>query len=102
MRTRVEGVYAIGDATGISMLAHTASYQGEVAVTNALGEKRISADYSTIPACIYTEPEIAFVGLSEAAARALGEDVRIGQFPFAALGRAMVLGETEGLVKVVA
>jgi dihydrolipoamide dehydrogenase len=102
LRTNVEGVYAIGDATGVSMLAHTASYQGEVAVTNAVGEKRISADYSAIPACVYTDPEIAYVGVSEAAARARGEDVRVGQFPFSALGRAMVLGETDGLVKVVA
>jgi dihydrolipoamide dehydrogenase len=101
MRTSAEGVYAIGDATGISMLAHTASYQGEVAVANALGEKRITADYTAIPACIYTEPEIAYVGLSEAQARARGEEVKVGQFPFSALGRAMVLGETEGLVRVV-
>ena len=102
LATGVPGVYAIGDATGVSMLAHTASYQGEVAVTNGLGEKQISADYSAIPACIYTEPEIAYVGLSEAQARAGGEEVRVGQFPFSALGRAMVLGETDGLVKVVA
>jgi dihydrolipoamide dehydrogenase len=102
LRTSADGVYAIGDATGISMLAHTASYQGEVAVANALGEKRISADYRAIPACVYTEPEIAYVGLSEAQARAAGEEVTAGQFPFAALGRAMVLGETDGLVKVVA
>jgi dihydrolipoamide dehydrogenase len=102
LRTSVEGVYAVGDATGISMLAHTASYQGEVAVANALGEKSITADYTAIPACIYTEPEIAYVGLSEAQARATGEEVRVGQFPFSALGRAQVLGETEGLVKVVA
>jgi dihydrolipoamide dehydrogenase len=102
MRTSADGVYAIGDATGISMLAHTASYQGEVAVANALGEKRISADYTAIPACVYTDPEIAYVGLSEAQARSRGEEVRVGQFPFAALGRAAVLGETEGLVRVVA
>jgi dihydrolipoamide dehydrogenase len=102
LRTSADGVYAIGDATGISMLAHTASYQGEVAVTNALGERRITADYSAIPACVYTEPEIAYVGLSEAQARAAGHDVRVGQFPFSALGRAMVLGETDGFVKVVA
>lgn len=102
MKTSIEGVYAIGDATMISMLAHTASYQGEVAVSNALGEKRISADYRAIPACIYTEPEIAFVGMSEAQARQAGEEVRIGSFPFSALGRSMVLGETAGMVKLVA
>jgi dihydrolipoyl dehydrogenase len=102
LRTSVPGVFAIGDATAISMLAHTASYQGEVAVHNALGEHPVSADYSAIPGCIYTDPEIAYVGLSEPQARSQGIDVRVGQFPFAALGRAMVLGETDGLVKVVA
>ena len=102
LSTSLAGVYAIGDATMISGLAHTASYQGEIAVTNALGDKRISADYSAIPSCIYTDPEIAFVGLSEAQARAAGETVKVGSFPFSALGRAMVLGETNGLVKVVA
>jgi dihydrolipoamide dehydrogenase len=86
----------------ISMLAHTASYQGEVAVSNALGEKRISADYRAIPACIYTEPEIAYVGMSEAQALQAGEEVRTGSFPFSALGRSMVLGETAGMVKLVA
>jgi len=102
LRTNLEGVYAIGDATMISMLAHTASYQGEVAVHNALGEHPVSADYTAIPACIYTEPEIAYVGKSEAQARAEGLEPRVGSFPFAALGRALVLGETDGLVKVVA
>lgn len=102
LRTNAEGIYAIGDATGITMLAHAASYQGEIAVTNALGERRISADYSAIPACIYTDPEIAYVGQSEAQARANGHDVKVGQFPFSALGRAMLLGEISGLVKVIA
>lgn len=101
LKTSVDGVYAIGDATMISMLAHTASYQGEIAVANALGEHRISADYTTIPGAIYTDPEIAYAGLSEAAAKAAGHQVKVGSFPFSALGRAMVLGETAGLVKVV-
>ena len=100
LRTNVKNVFAIGDATMISMLAHTASYQGEVAVANALG-KNISADYRAIPACVYTDPEIAFVGLSEAQARAAGETVKVGTFPFSALGRAQVLGDTAGMVKLV-
>jgi dihydrolipoamide dehydrogenase len=100
LRTNVPNVFAIGDATMISMLAHTASYQGEVAVANALG-KKITADYRAIPACVYTDPEIAFVGLSEAQARAAGETVKVGTFPFSALGRAQVLGETAGMVKLV-
>lgn len=102
MRTSAANVYAIGDATAISMLAHTASYQGEVAVGNALGSKSISADYRAVPACIYTDPEIAYVGVSEAQARASGQEVKVGTFPFTALGRALVLGETAGMVKVVA
>ena len=102
LRTNLDGVYGIGDATMISMLAHTASYQGEVAVHNALGQHAVSADYNAIPGCIYTEPEIAYVGLSEAQARAQGIEPKVGSFPFAALGRAMVLGETDGLVKIVA
>jgi dihydrolipoamide dehydrogenase len=102
LRSSLEGVYAIGDATMISMLAHTASYQGEVAVHNALDGHPVSADYTAIPGCIYTEPEIAYVGMSEAQARAQGIEPRVGSFPFAALGRAMVLGETDGLAKIVA
>ena len=100
LRTSLPNVFAIGDATMISMLAHTASYQGEVAVANALG-KKITADYRAIPACVYTDPEIAFVGMSEAQARAAGENVKVGTFPFSALGRAQVLGETAGMVKLV-
>ena len=102
MATSLPGVWAIGDATGLSMLAHAASHQGEVAVTNALEEKLVTADTTTIPAGIYTDPEIAFVGLSEPQARAQGFEARVGRFPFAALGRAQVLGETDGEVKVVA
>lgn len=101
-RTSVERVWAIGDATARTMLAHAASHQGEVAVTNALEGKRVTSDETAIPSGIYTDPEIAFVGLSEAQARAEGREVRVGQFPFAALGRAQVLGATQGLVKVVA
>src|SRR5439155_13243168 len=91
LRTSVHGVYAIGDATMVSMLAHTATYQGEVAVINAIGEKRVSADYRAIPACVHTDPEIAYVGLSEMQARAAGDGVEIGTIPFRALVRAMVL-----------
>jgi dihydrolipoyl dehydrogenase len=102
LRTSLDGVWAIGDATAISMLAHAASHQGEVAVTNALEGKLITADTTAIPAGIYTDPEIAYVGLSEAAAKAQGHEVKVGRFPFAGLGRAQVLGETQGEVKVVA
>ena len=102
LRTSVEGVYGAGDATMISMLAHTATYQGELAAVNALGQKRLTADYRAIPSCIYTDPEIAFVGLSEAQAKAEGIAVRTGTFPFTALGRAQILGDTTGQVRLVA
>ncbi len=101
METSVPGLYAIGDVTGISLLAHVASMQGLVAAANAIGG-RATMDYSAIPNCIYTDPEIASVGLSEPQAKAQGRAVKVGRFNFAALGKAMCIGETAGMVKVVA
>ncbi len=101
METSVPGIYAIGDVTGISLLAHVASMQGLVAAANATGG-RASMDYSAVPNCIYTDPEIASVGLSEPQAKAQGRAVKVGRFNFAALGKAMCIGETAGAVKVVA
>jgi dihydrolipoamide dehydrogenase len=101
METSVPGVYAIGDVTGISLLAHVASMQGLVAAANATGGKA-AMDYSAIPNCIYTDPEIASVGLSEPKAKEQGRAVKVGRFNFAALGKAMCIGETIGMVKVVA
>jgi dihydrolipoamide dehydrogenase len=101
METSVRGVYAIGDVTGEWLLAHVASMQGLVAADNATGgDARM--DYSAVPNCIYTDPEIASVGLSEARAKEQGRAVKAGRFNFAALGRAMAIGETAGMVKVVA
>jgi dihydrolipoamide dehydrogenase len=100
METSARGVYAIGDVTGEWLLAHVASMQGLVAAENATGgEARM--DYSAVPNCIYTDPEIASVGLSEARAKEQGRAVKAGRFNFAALGRAMAIGETAGMVKVV-
>jgi dihydrolipoamide dehydrogenase len=101
METSVPGIYAIGDVTGISLLAHVASMQGLVAAANATGG-HATMDYSAVPNCIYTDPEIASVGLSEAAAKEQGRAVKVGRFNFAALGKAMCIGETAGMVKVVA
>ncbi len=100
-RTNVPGVYAIGDVTGEHLLAHAASHQGIVAVENILGldtkyDKRI------VPACTFTDPEIASVGLRERDARSQGLDIKVGKFPFSANGKAIAMGETEGLVKVIA
>lgn len=99
-RTNVPGVYAIGDVSGPPMLAHKASKEGEVCAEVIAG-KAAGKDWVTVPGIIFTQPEIASVGLTEAGARAAGLTVRAGKFPFAALGRAMSLGETDGFVKVV-
>jgi dihydrolipoamide dehydrogenase len=101
METSVPGVYAVGDVTGISLLAHVASMQGLVAAANAAGGQA-AMDYSAIPNCVYTDPEIASVGLPEPKAKEQGRAVKVGRFNFAALGKAMCIGETAGMVKVVA
>jgi dihydrolipoamide dehydrogenase len=100
-RTNVAGIYAIGDVTGQPMLAHKATKEGEVVAEIIAGHKA-AKDWVGIPAAIFTDPEIAVIGLSEADAKAKGIDVRVGKFPFAALGRAMAVNETDGFFKVVA
>jgi dihydrolipoamide dehydrogenase len=101
LRTSAANVYAIGDVTGKQLLAHLASHQG-VAAAEAIAGTGHPMDYKAVPACTYTHPEVASVGLSEKKAREAGYDVRIGRFPFQANGRALTYGESEGLVKVVA
>ena len=101
LRTAVEGVYAIGDITGKIQLAHVASAQGMVAAANCAGQDR-AMRYDRVPACIYTSPEIAYVGLSEDAARAQGLEVEVGSFNIAANGRCLVMNENTGLAKVIA
>ncbi len=105
METGLRGVYAVGDVTGKLLLAHVASAQGIVAVTNALdraGSGSASMDYSTIPSGIFTDPEIASVGLREKDAKEKGVPVKIGRFPYAASGKAMGMGETDGFVQLIA
>lgn len=101
MRTNVPHIFAIGDVAGHYQLAHTASREGEIAAENALGhEAHIS--YKAVPRVVYTDPEIAAVGLTEEQARAqYGDSVHIGQFPFAANSRAAIYGERTGFVKVI-
>jgi dihydrolipoamide dehydrogenase len=101
MQTNVAGIYAIGDVVGQPLLAHKASKQGIVAAEVICGQAS-AADFKAIPSAIWTDPEIATVGLTEAEARKQGYDPIVGKFPFTALGRAMAVGETEGFVKVVA
>jgi dihydrolipoamide dehydrogenase len=100
LQTNIAGVYAIGDVTRHQLLAHVASHQGVVAVEGIAGQQR-RMNYNQVPACTFTHPEVASVGLTEAAARTAGHDVKVGRFPFAALGRAQTYGDTEGQVKIV-
>ncbi|WP_193175331.1 dihydrolipoyl dehydrogenase [Oricola nitratireducens] len=100
-RTAMRGVYAIGDVTGEPMLAHRAMAQGEMVAEIVAGNNRIW-DKRCIPAVCFTDPELVTVGLSPDEARAAGREVRIGQFPFSANGRAMTLGGESGFVRVVA
>ena len=102
LRTTAQGVWAIGDVIGGIMLAHIASYEGICAVENIAANGNRSPDYHAAPNCIYTDPEIAHVGLGEKDAKEKGLDVKIGRFPFAASGRALTLGQSEGFVKVIA
>jgi dihydrolipoamide dehydrogenase len=99
-RTNVPGIYAIGDCSSVPMLAHKASKEGEV-VAEVIAGHKAAKDWVAMPAAIFTDPEIATVGLGEDEAKAKGLDVRVGKFPFSALGRAMAVNETDGFIKVV-
>jgi dihydrolipoamide dehydrogenase len=100
--TSVPGVYAIGDIIGPPALAHVAAEEAVTCVERIGGHHTLGVDYNAVPGCTYTSPQIASVGLTEAAARDTGHDVQIGKFSFAALGKAVAVGATEGFVKIVA
>ncbi len=100
MQTSNENVYAIGDLVKGPMLAHRASHMGKVAA-EVISGKKSAFDNLAIPGVIFTDPEIATVGMTEAQAKEQGIDVKTGVFPFKALGRAMTMGNTEGLTKIV-
>jgi len=102
MRTAEEGVYAIGDIVATPALAHVASHEGSIAAEHAAGHSPRALNYDQIPSCTYCQPEVAAVGLSEAVARERGHDVAVGSFPFAAVGKAKILDDTRGFVKIVA
>jgi len=101
MRTGEPGVYAIGDIVRTPALAHVASHEGIVAVEDAAGKNPLPIDYDKIPSCTYCDPEVAAIGLSEEEARKRGYDVAIGTFPFTAIGKAKILDDTRGFVKIV-
>lgn len=100
-QTNIAGIYAIGDVSGPPMLAHKASKEGEV-VAEVIAGKRAAKDWTTVPGIVFTHPEIACVGLTEQQAKEQGYELKVGRFPFAALGRAMSIAETDGFVKVIA
>ncbi|MCB2212949.1 dihydrolipoyl dehydrogenase [bacterium] len=100
-RTAEANIWAIGDIAGEPMLAHKASHEGRVAVEAIAGEKSAGWDPRAIPAVVFTDPEIAWAGLMEDEAKAKGIDVQVVKFPLAASGRAITLGRTDGLTKLV-
>lgn len=101
METNIKGVYAAGDLVGGKLLAHLAFMEGRVAAENALGRSS-KVNYNAIPACIYTNPEVASVGITENEAKQAGIPVKVGRFDFRNNGRASTLGERDGFVKVIA
>jgi dihydrolipoamide dehydrogenase len=101
MRTKAPGIYAIGDLLSTQALAHVASHEGVVAVEHAAGGTPRPIDYDKIPSCTYCQPEVASIGLSEAEAKERGHEVACGTFPFAAIGKAKILDDTRGFVKIV-
>jgi dihydrolipoamide dehydrogenase len=102
LETGEPGLYAIGDVVGPPWLAHKASHEGIVCVEHLAGVEGVQPlDPSTIPACTYCRPQIASVGLTEAVARERGIEIRVGRFPYQANGKALAIGESEGLVKTV-
>ena len=100
-RTNVPGLYAIGDVAGPPMLAHKAEHEGVICVEAIKGLDVHPLDKSHVPACTYSRPQIASVGVTEAQAKSDGRQVRVGRFPFRANGKALALGERDGLVKTI-
>ena len=99
MKTSAEGIYAIGDIAGEPMLAHKASAEGRLAIEVIRGEPAVW-DVRAIPAVVFTDPEIAWCGLTETQAKQQGKEVNVLRFPWAASGRAATLGRQEGLTKL--
>lgn len=101
METSVKNIFAIGDCAGVYLLAYTASYEGQIAVANALGKNK-KVDYHAVPITIFTDPEVGSIGLSQQKAEAEGHEVRIGQFQFRVLGKSKAEREIAGGVKIIA
>jgi dihydrolipoamide dehydrogenase len=101
-RTGAPGLYAIGDVVGPPWLAHKASHEGIICVEKIASVEGVHPlDKTNIPGCTYSAPQVASIGLTEDAARAAGHELKVGRFPYSANGKAIALGETEGLVKTI-
>jgi dihydrolipoamide dehydrogenase len=100
-KTNIAGIYAIGDVAGPPMLAHKAEHEGVVCIEAIKGLHPHAMDKNLIPGCTYCHPQIASVGLTEAKAKEDGREIRVGRFPFVGNGKAIALGEDQGLVKVI-
>nr|WP_242517744.1 dihydrolipoyl dehydrogenase [Halobacillus sp. GSS1] len=101
-QTKESHIYAIGDVIGGMQLAHVASHEGMIAVEHMADQNPHPMKQDQVPSCIYSNPEVSSVGLTEKAAKEKGFDVKVGKFPFQAIGKALVHGETDGFVKIVA
>lgn len=101
MQTAESGIYAIGDVAGVPCLAHKASHEGIIAAESIAGLKPHAINKHNIPGCTYSSPQIASIGLTEEAAKALGYELKIGRFPFMANGKALVSGDSDGLIKTI-
>lgn len=99
--TSVKGIYAVGDVIGPPWLAHVASEEAVTAVERMAGHQAPDLDYTSVPGCTYCHPQVASIGLTEAACKEQGLDYNVGKFPFAASGKAQALGETDGFVKMI-
>lgn len=101
METSVRNIYAIGDCCSPIMLAHVASAEGEVAAENIMGGS-CDMNYKTVPSCVYTLPEMAWVGMTEKAAVETGRKIKVGRFPLIGNGKSLIMNETDGMVKIIA
>ena len=100
-RTNIPGIYAIGDVVGPPWLAHVATAEGIHCVEAIAGKNPEPIDYSSIPGCTYCQPQVASIGLTEERAKELGKKIKVGKFPFRALGKAIAIGEIDGMVKLI-
>jgi dihydrolipoamide dehydrogenase len=101
LQTNIENIYAIGDVAGPPMLAHKASAEGIKEIEHLSGKKTSPMEYNNIAGCVYSHPEVASVGYTEKQAIDNGYKIKVGKFPFRALGKSMAIGETEGFIKVI-